>query len=168
MASCIEDNQAESLTNSLSAVSNIRKDKVHVRHCILYEFQQGKNVKTAMESISSVLGKDVLTYDVCAFWFRRFKEGEFSLIDRPRSGAPRTCMNEDLDKLLSENSAQTQTELAKQLGLCQKTVSNHLHEMGKIQKEGRWIPHQLSECNKNQRLTSCLSLLSKHRKKSFL
>jgi len=39
--------------------------------------------------------------------------------------------------------------------------------MGKIQKEGRWIPHELSEDNKNRRDTA-LTLLSKFWKKVFL
>ena len=40
--------------------------------------------------------------------------------------------------------------------------------MGKIAKVGKWVPHQLSETNKNERIDTCHSLLVKHHKKSFL
>jgi len=39
--------------------------------------------------------------------------------------------------------------------------------MEKIQKEGRWIPHELSEDNKNRQCDIALTLLSKFRKKAF-
>ncbi|EFN84692.1 hypothetical protein EAI_03528, partial [Harpegnathos saltator] len=48
-------------------------DKVHIRHCILYEFQQGKNAARVCESICSFPGEGVVSYDVCAFWFKRFQ-----------------------------------------------------------------------------------------------
>jgi len=40
--------------------------------------------------------------------------------------------------------------------------------MGKIQKEGRWVPHELSEENKNPRYDTTHTLLSKFRKNDFL
>jgi len=40
--------------------------------------------------------------------------------------------------------------------------------MGKVQKEGRWVPHEMSEDKKNRRRDTALTLLSKYRKKDFL
>jgi len=40
--------------------------------------------------------------------------------------------------------------------------------MGKVQKEGRWIPHELSEDNKNRWRDTALTLLSMFREKDFL
>ena len=39
--------------------------------------------------------------------------------------------------------------------------------MGKIQKEGRWVPHELTEHNLGQQINTCLSLLAKYQKKDF-
>jgi len=40
--------------------------------------------------------------------------------------------------------------------------------MGKVQKERRWVPHELSEDNKNRRRNTAFTLLSKFRKKDFV
>jgi len=66
------------------------------------------------------------------------------------------------------NSAQTEKEFAEQLGVTQQPISVRLHTMGKVQKEGRWVPHELSEDNKNRRRDTGLTLFSMFRKKDFL
>jgi len=73
-----------------------------------------------------------------------------------------------LQALLDINSAQTEKELAEQFGVTEQTISVHFHTMGKVQKEGRWVSHELSEDNKNRRRDTALILLSKFRKKDFL
>jgi hypothetical protein len=35
--------------------------------------------------------------------------------------------------------------------------------MGKVQKLGVWVPHILTQDNKNQRVATCASLLARHR-----
>ncbi|KAL6265800.1 hypothetical protein P5V15_002616 [Pogonomyrmex californicus] len=83
---------------------------------------------------------------------------------------PQKIETDELQALLDINSAQTEKELAEQLGVTQQTISVRLHTMGKVQKEGRraWVPHELSEDNKNRRRNTALTLLSKFRKKDFL
>jgi len=73
-----------------------------------------------------------------------------------------------LQALLDIHSAQTKKELAEQLGVTQQAISVRLHMMGKISKEGRWVPHGLSEDNKNRQRDTALTLLSKFRKYNFL
>jgi len=75
---------------------------------------------------------------------------------------------DELQALLDTNSTQTEKELAEQLGVTQQAISVRLYTMGKVQKEDRWIPHELSEDNKNQRRDTALTLLSKFRQKYFL
>ncbi|KAL6260857.1 hypothetical protein P5V15_008386 [Pogonomyrmex californicus] len=74
---------------------------------------------------------------------------------------------DELQALLDINSAQTEKELAEQLGVTQQIISIRLHTMEKVQKEGKWVPHELSEDNKNRRRDTALTLLSGSGKKIF-
>jgi len=63
---------------------------------------------------------------------------------------------------------QTEKEFAEQLAVTQQAISVRLHTMGKIQKQGKWVPYELSEDNKNRWRDTAFTLLSKFRKKDFL
>jgi len=63
---------------------------------------------------------------------------------------------------------QTQDQLAKVLNMTRQGVSKRLHAMGKIQKEGKWVPHELTERQMENRRTTSEILLLRHERKSFL
>jgi len=55
---------------------------------------------------------------------RRFKDGNFSIEDKPRSGQPKKFEDKELEALLEEDQSQTQEELAESLGrVTQQAVS---------------------------------------------
>ncbi|KAL6268361.1 hypothetical protein P5V15_001495 [Pogonomyrmex californicus] len=118
--------------------------------------------------IYAAYGENAVSHTTCKRWYQKFRQGDFSLEDEPRAGRPQKIETDELQALLNINSAQTEKELAEQLGVTQQTISVRLHTMGKVQKEGRWVPHELSEDNKNRRRDTALTLLSKSRKKDFL
>ena len=49
-------------------------------------------------------------------FFRRFKDGDFSVEDKPRSGQSKKLEDKKLEALLEEDQSQTQEELAESLG----------------------------------------------------
>ena len=70
----------------------------------------------------------------CRKWSRRFKDGDFTVEDKPRSGQPKKFEDKELEALLEKDQSQTQEELAKSLGVTQQAVSV-LRAMGMIQKQ---------------------------------
>lgn len=143
-------------------------EKLHIRHCILFAFNRGLSGAAAAKEICDVYGEDSTTKSTCDRWYTKFRSGDTSLTDQPRDGRPSTISDGVLESLLAANPRQTTRELAEQLGCTHTTVENHLHALGKVQKYGSWLPHELSANNKIQRVSTCVSLLCRYHKESFL
>jgi histone-lysine N-methyltransferase SETMAR len=136
----------------------------HLRHLLLAEFNRGSKAAQAARNICEIYGDGFIPERTAQFWFARFKEGNFSLNDAPRSGRPIEIDDEELEAILQEDRHQTTRELAEQLNCSPQTVLNHLNKMGKTQKFGCWVPRKLTQDQKNQRVTVCASLLARHRR----
>lgn len=135
---------------------------------MLFCFKLKKNAAEATEMINLAWGDNSVGASTVRRWFTKFRDGNFNLEDDPRPGPEKQFEDEELQALLDENPCQTQKELAEQLEVTQVAISNRLHALGKIQKEGKWVPHELSEENKNRRVDICLNLLSRYKRKNFL
>jgi len=85
-----------------------------------------------------------------------------------RGKPPKKFENSELQALLDEDDAQTQQQLADQLNVTREAVSIRLKVMGKIQKIGKWVPHELNERQQENRKTTCEMLLARYKRKSFL
>ncbi|CAF4257720.1 unnamed protein product, partial [Rotaria sordida] len=114
------------------------------------------NASAAARNICAALGEGAVTDRTCRDWFKRFREGEMSLEDRPRSGRPIEYDIERLKVLIEDNPRLTTRELSAILGCNQFTIDRHLHEMGKVNKHGTWVPHK---GEKARLLTSRTSLV---------
>ena len=146
-------------------------DKAHIRHCMLFQFDSQENEKNAAKaarSIRAVYGDDALDDSTCRRWFTRFSSGDRDLNEKERTGRPVEADDDLLEELLEEDPRRSTRELALMLSVSQPTVCNRLHALGKVQKVGKWVPHELSEVNISQRLSICASLASRQKKKSFL
>ena len=142
---------------------NIQLSKEHIRVLLLYHFKSGHNVTKAHDLICKAFGEDTVNRQTCYNWFKKFKYGDFSLQDEPHPGRDSTIDDEVLLQLIEDDPRLTIRELAQQLGCSHTTIANHLHALGKVNKLGKWLPHELTATNKMCRVTICNSLLTKHR-----
>jgi len=144
-------------------MSKFVPEKVHLRHALLFLFNQKKKTIESHRVLVETYGEHAPSIRTCETWFRQFKSGDFNVKDRPQK-----CENEQLQVLLEDDPTQTQQQLAKALNVSQETISRRLRAMGKINKLCKWVPHDLNERHMENRKVTCEMLLQRHERKSFL
>ena len=95
-------------------------------------------------------------------WFAKFKNGNFDIKNTGHSRRPSEFDKDHLKALLKEESCQTNCELVEKMNYDQKIILNHLHSMGFAEKLGVWVPHELSENNKENHLQIASQYLARH------
>ncbi|KAG5323649.1 MOS1T transposase, partial [Pseudoatta argentina] len=94
-------------------------NKVYLRGILLHYFIQKKSAAEAHRILVQTYGDNALSDTTCRDWFRRFKNNDFQLEDKERSGAPKKFQDKELEQLLD------------------------LKGLGMIQKQGHWVPYEL-------------------------
>lgn len=123
----------------------MERDKVFFRSSLLLFFDMKKTTTEAHRLLVETYNEQAPTISTCEYWFRRFKNGNFNLNDKERTGQPKKFEDFELQALLEENSAQTLKQLAESLNVGKSTISDRLHAMGKIHKEGKWVARELPD-----------------------
>ncbi|KAG5317142.1 MOS1T transposase, partial [Pseudoatta argentina] len=75
-------------------------NKVYLRGILLHYFIQKKSAAEAHRSLVQTYGDNALSDTTCRDWFRRFKNNDFELEDKERSGAPKKFQDKELEQLL--------------------------------------------------------------------
>ena len=89
----------------------------HLRKILIFCFYLKKTAAEAYRMLASTYGEAALSERTCREWFQRFKSGDFYIEDRHGGGKQKTFEDSELEALLSEDSCQTQEELAEWLGV---------------------------------------------------
>ena len=109
----------------------------HLRHVMLYEFQRHGNASLATKNISEVY-ENGPKLSTCKKWFKRFRNGDFDLKDRQRTGRPTEVDNDVLKSLVESNPGSTTRELADKMDCSFKAISVNLKKNRKSPQTGRF------------------------------
>ncbi|KAG5322234.1 MOS1T transposase, partial [Pseudoatta argentina] len=78
-------------------------NKVYLRGILLHYFIQKKSAAEAHRILVQTYGDNALSDTTCSRdWFRRFKNNDFELENKERSGAPKKFQDKELEQLLDE------------------------------------------------------------------
>jgi [histone H3]-lysine36 N-dimethyltransferase SETMAR len=142
-------------------------DETHIRHCLIYEFRSGSSATTAHKNILKAYPDCGLNVRKCQRWFSKFSSGDFDISER-RGGSTSNFDEEALLAVIEDDPTLTTRQLGEYFEVSNSTIGLHLQGIGKVNKEGAWVPHDLSERNKLARSSICSSLLSRFKKVNFL
>ena len=139
----------------------MESEKVHIRRVMLWKFNQGNSAKATAEKICSVYGEGLISDRAVRNWFAKFRSGDTSLKDEPRVGRSSNLDDNLLKTTLEQNPRRSTRDIAGRLNTSQSTVCRHLEKLGKVNKLGVRVLHNLSERNKENRMSIATSLLSR-------
>jgi hypothetical protein len=89
-------------------------------------FMDGRKSKAVHTELSQVLKGHAVSVDVCKYWCRQFKAGDFSMDDRVRPGRPPIEFSGAIMSLLSDEPFLSARVLAVRLSSTHQTVKGVL------------------------------------------
>ena len=91
-------------------ILEMEEDTQHFWHIMLY-FKKGKNTTETQKKICAVYGEGAVTDGTCQKWFVKFRAGDFSQDDVPRSGRPVEVDSDQIGTLIENNYCFTMWEI---------------------------------------------------------
>jgi [histone H3]-lysine36 N-dimethyltransferase SETMAR len=124
------------------------------------------------EELVSAHGPEVISYSSVQKWAKLFNEGRIELEDNPRPGRPVSVTTkeniEEVQRLIEEDPHCTYDEIEAATELSRGIIYTIIHDHLKLQKViSRWVPHQLTLEQKQERVRICQENLTKFRNNSW-
>lgn len=143
-------------------------DTAKIRVIFEYEFRRGTNAAETARNINAAFGEGSTNERTVRFWFKRFRDGNFDLKNEPRGRPPTQVNNDELKEIVEADPSQTTQELAAWFNVTLPTILTHLRQINKIKKYEKWVPHDLTDLQKETRVETCVALLNRYRNEGIL
>ena len=143
-------------------------DRIHVRHIMLYHYQKGWMAAQSFRDINELFGEGTISQSQVERWFQKFKSGNMRLNDDERIGRPSNFDDQALLIAVEEDESLTTRTLAETFNVNQSTISRRLKKLGKVWKLSGWVPHELSDFHKAERVRVFIELLERNEYGSVL
>jgi len=93
------DAHKSNISAQKSVVFTMIITKEHIRFSIYFVFHPKKNVAEASAMICAAYGENVVSHTTCKRWYQKFRQGDFSLEDEPRTGRTQKIEMVELQEL---------------------------------------------------------------------
>ena len=136
-------------------------EKIELRYVIKHLYLCGKSNKEIQASIIKAYGEGVITLRTIQKRTARFEQNDFCLEDKEKKGRPKEKhLRKSLKALLEEDPYMSARDMSSTLNCSKDTVVRILREDLKMSKVNiQWIPHELTQTQKNQRVQLAMELL---------
>ena len=141
-------------------------EKVEYRAYIKTRTLLGISATEISKELESAHGTQAPKYSTVAKWTALFREGRIDLNDDPRSGRQitvHTAANiEFVRQIIEADPHSTFDDIIAQSSINRYTLGSIIHDSLRLRKlVSRWIPHDLSEKNRKERVEACQENLAK-------
>lgn len=132
-------------------------NREHLRAIIYYNYKKKMTRQECLTDMVNVLGDKSVSKSTVEYWYREFTRNRKSIEDDPRSGRPVTATDDEtvdiVRKMVIEYRKVTYEEIRERLNIGASAVYTILHDRLGLRKVlSRWVPHKLSDEQKQQRL----------------
>lgn len=107
---------------------------IHFRHNLLFYFKKGLNATQAHKEICDVYGNEALKKRQCQNWYAKFRRGNFSLNDEPRSGRPLDLYDDQIREIMELDRHITTRQLAEKLNVSHACIEKRIKQMEYVKK----------------------------------
>ena len=144
----------------------------NLRFYIQVRLKLGIAVNDIFKELKSALPDNAPSLLTVIRWFNKFRNGNENLEDKHRSGRPiteTTPTNIDrIRKVIDNNPWSTYDDIEAETLLSRGTIQTIIHDHLKLKKiTSRWVPHQLSEENRKERVRICKENLAKFKENKW-
>lgn len=127
----------------------------------------GRSPSDILADLQMVYKDDSPSYSNVKYWAKRFREGQESLEDGFRSGRPKSVSSSgnilEVRRLVEEDPHITVDEIAMHLGMSTGAAHGILVDKMHASKIcSRWIPHNLTDSQKDHRVLCARNLLAQY------
>ena len=124
--------------------------------------------RNVYKELTDIYGSSTVSFMTVSRWMKKFKTGKYNIKDGHRVGRPKTSVTKNhaaaVKALIDEDGRYTVEDIAKSIGISEGSVHKILTKTLGLRKVcARWVPHLLTDGQKQERLKCSKNLLKQFR-----
>lgn len=140
-------------------------NKEHYRSYVYIEMKRGKTAAEIYQQLQEADIPESPSQATVYRWYKKFHEGHVHLVDEPRGGRPCSSTTSSnillIEQILRKEPRQSLRMVAEEVNISKDTVRNIVKERLGLRKVcSVWVPHTLTDENKQQRVNCAKHFLS--------